>query len=412
MLTINAQILPKQIDFMLAVEREVGYSGAFGAGKSRALCFKLIKRASTPGAVELLIRKNNSALRRTTLRTLLEPDGDLPPVLPPGSYIHNKSLQVINIYGGGVIMYFGIDDPAKIGSTPATGCAIDEATELSEADYRALRGRIRVRVAGLPNQLYWATNPGAPSHHLAQRFGLAKGTVATYNCRAITTCSADNFFLPSDYLADLNTFTGVAKSRFVDGLWVAAEGLVYPGLMDCIIPHEDAPPGLGAGGIDFGFTAAFCALGATIYEAEDGLPVCYVHTERYLPRTEIEDHANALRAAWPFNDIIWAADPEDPEAIRHLQQAGLRVVKALNGIKTGIGTVNGIISSGRFFLSEQCENTIKEAEVFSYPQDGKRPDNEKPIGGFDHAMAALRYMVMLIKHRRMMSWVAQNQDGD
>jgi hypothetical protein len=106
-----------------------------------------------------------------------------------GSYDHNKSDKVIKIHGGGEIVYFGLDEPAgqpaarKIGSLSLTGCAVDEAEELSESDWTALRGRVSVDVPGLPQQLYGATNPGPPSHHLARRFGLAGGHKCQPNCR-------------------------------------------------------------------------------------------------------------------------------------------------------------------------------------------------------------------------------------
>ena len=396
------------MQFLTAQEREVLYSGAFGAGKSRALCWKLVTRASVPGAIELLVRKTNVALKRSTMKTLLEPDGDLPPVLPPGTYSHNKSMQTIRIHGGGEIMYFGLDDPGKIGSTPATGVAIDEATELTEKDYTALRGRIRVKVAGLPRQMYSATNPGAPSHHLAQRFGLAADYQPAPDTRVISTRTADNFFLPQDYVDDLNTFRGVARKRYVEGMWVAAEGLVYPDLLECVVAHSEPPMGLGdyedVGGIDFGWEAPFCALLGRIYTPDDGVPVLYIYAERYERKVSLADHAAAL-AKMPYGmGAIWAADAEDPEAIRDLQMAGLRVVKAKKGVKLGIGAVNGLISSGRLYISADCTNLIRESEMYAYPEDSEA---EKPVKGFDHAMDALRYLVMMVRRRRLMEWLAE-----
>ena len=80
-------LLPAQLDFIRAREREVLYSGAFGAGKTRALCMKLVSRlVGRPGAREGLARKHLVSLKATTLRTLLEQDGNLPPVLPRGTY--------------------------------------------------------------------------------------------------------------------------------------------------------------------------------------------------------------------------------------------------------------------------------------------------------------------------------------
>ena len=224
--TLEVKALPKQLEFLDATEREVLYSGAFGAGKTRALCIKLVQRAIVPGARELLCRKTNVSLKRTTLETLLKPEGDLPPVLPEGTYTHNKTLQTIKIRGGGEIIYCGLDEPQKIGSMQLSGAAADEAIELTEDDWTMLRGRIRMKVSGLKQQLYGATNPGSPAHFLAIRFGL-NGEEPTKNTKAIVTCSEDNFFLSPEYLEDLRTFQGVALQRFVEGRWVAAEGMVY-----------------------------------------------------------------------------------------------------------------------------------------------------------------------------------------
>ena len=169
-------------------------------------------------------------LTEALLRTLLEADGNLPPVLPMGTYDHNKSERTIRLHGGGVIYYFGLgdaEDYQKIGSLNLSGCAVDEAVELSEPDWTMLRGRIRLQLKGLPMQLYGACNPGAPSHHLAKRFGLAGGHQPAGNCMAIQTRSPDNFFLPKQYVEDLMSLEGVAFERYVEGKWRGGEGLVY-----------------------------------------------------------------------------------------------------------------------------------------------------------------------------------------
>lgn len=393
-------LLPSQLAFVMAKEREVLNSGSFGSGKSRGLCWKLVSRASRPGACELLCRKHNVTLRRTTLRTLLEQDGDLPPVLPPGTYLHNRSLQTIQILGGGVIVYFGLDDPDKIGSTPATGAAVDEAVELDEADWVALRGRIRVKVEGLSNQLYGACNPGAPTHHLAERFGLAPGSAPAPGCRAITTSTEENWFLPASYVADLRTLQGVARERFFLGRWVAAEGLVFPSLLDVFVPHRAPPPGSLAGGVDFGFRNPFCALLGTVYRADDGRDVLYVWWERYLSATDLEIHAESMLAAEGERGAEWFCDPEDPEARRDLRKAGLSARKAVNRVLYGIDAVNGLLAGDQLFISDRCVKTHMEAGVYCYPKvDDGKDGKEQPIGKLDHAMTALRYLIASAKKR-------------
>jgi len=325
----------------------------------------------------------------------------LPPVLPPGTYIHHKSAQLIQILGGGSIVYFGMDDPLKIGSQPATGAGADEAVELDEEDWIALRGRTRVNIPGLGNQLYGACNPGAPTHHLAKRFGLASGTTAAPKCEAISTCSADNWFLPADYLEDLNTFKGVALQRYVKGLWVAAEGLVYPALLDCFCPHVSPPKGTPIGGIDFGFRNPFCGLSGMIYKAASGKDVLYVYAERYQAATPIEHHAQALRA--PFGpgpaECVWFCDPEDPEAIRELRKYDMDSRKAVNNITYGIDAVNGLAEDGRLFISDRCVKVREEAEVYCYSDKNLK---EKPLAEFDHAMSALRYLCASARRRGLL----------
>lgn len=162
------QVLPQQLRFLKSTARQILYSGAFGAGKTRAICLRVAMRAATVGAREGLCRKTVVSLKRSTLKTLLEPDGLLPPVLPQGSYEYKKIDGEINIKGGGTIMLFGLEDPARIASMNLSGVGCDEAVELSEQDWTMLRGRIRLKLPNLPNQLYGACNPSTPQHWLAK----------------------------------------------------------------------------------------------------------------------------------------------------------------------------------------------------------------------------------------------------
>ena len=96
-LGLDGILLPKQDLFVKATEREVLYSGAFAAGKTRCLCLKAVMRASHPGTREGLCRKHLVSLKATTLKTLLEPDGHLPAMLPKGTYTHHKSDKIIKL---------------------------------------------------------------------------------------------------------------------------------------------------------------------------------------------------------------------------------------------------------------------------------------------------------------------------
>lgn len=397
---VNISALPKQLSFLQAEAREVLYSGAFGAGKSRALCIKLLCRAAVPGAREGLCRKHLVTLKATTLRTLLESDGDLPPVLPKGSYSWNKTDKIIRVHGGGEIVYFGLDDEAKIGSYNLSGCAVDEAVELTEMDWTQLRGRIRVNIAGVPNQIYGACNPGPPSHFLAKRFGLTNGWKPSDNCFAVHTKSSDNTFLPQDYLNDLATFTGLTKKRYVDGLWVGSDGLVYDRWdRSVFVKERKGPWDRIIVGQDEGYThpAVMLVVGVD----NDGR----AHViEEFYKSQQLESAVvkAALDICKRHDPEVFIIDPAAAKLIAAMREAGIFVKTANNDVFGGIQNVQQrLVVAGdglpRLTVDPMCQNTIQEFETYEW-QDQKSTGGlkDKPKKEKDDAMDALRYALMHI----------------
>lgn len=395
---IHWNLLPKQADFLEADARELLYSGAFGAGKSRSLCMKLVMRASKPGAREGLCRKWLATLRASTLKTLLEPEGDLPPVLPAGAYTWNKSERVINIIGGGQIYYFGLDDPGKVGSLNLSGCGIDEAFELEETDYTMLRGRCRLKLAGLTNQLYGATNPAEPSHHLAQRFGLAAGTTAKPNCMAIRTRSVDNWHLPDAYLADLLTFQGVARARYVEGEWVGAEGLIFDRWdRTTMVRHRAGPWRTVVVGQDHGYSNP----AAMLVVCQDEAGRIHVAHEFYKAKQlepQIIEAAERIKAEYTPEAFI--VDPSAAALRATMASAGLPVREADNDVFAGINKVQKyIVMDGgepRLTVDPTCTNLIRELETYEW-----MPGKDKPVKSNDHAVDALRYAIMQLSEAEL-----------
>jgi len=401
--TLTIEALPKQIDFLTAQARAVLYSGAFGAGKSRALCLKAYDRAQHKGAREGLCRKALVTLKATTLRTLLEPDGELPPVLPEGSYIHHKSDRVIELDGGGLIEYFGLEarkgeQPTKIGSLNLSGCGIDEATETSEKDWTALRGRIRTKVKGLPNQLYGACNPGPPSHYLARYFGLGAGNSKPKPGHiAVTTRTTDNFFLPPDYVADLQTYTGLAKARYVEGRWLGSDRLVYDTwVRDTFVQYRNGPmPGQPETqwrqvvfAVDEGYTNPAVIL-VLLVDGDGRVHVAHEWYETHVLPSGVVAEAKRLQAIW--HPEICVVDPSAAGLIAEMQSEGLPAIPADNDRQTGVRRVRNrlkVAGDGRprFTVDPTCENTIREFETWE-----TKPDSDDFTKENDHAMDGVRY---------------------
>ncbi len=259
------------------------YSGAFGAGKTIALCTKALRLSlDYPGNFGLICRKTRASLAQTTLKTFLER-------VCPRELIadHNKSEGVVMLTNGSSILFGGLDDPLKLGSLELGFAAIDEAIESTEDDWKMLEGRLRR--LNVPHQIFAATNPGPPTHYLYRLF------VTEKRGEIYQASSLDNPELPKDYLTRLGEFEGVYRDRYVLGLWKGLEGLVYSSFDDkvCLIPRFEIPKSwLVYSGHDFGGSNP-----AAIFYAENpGTGDFYAFAE-YVPGggRSIYDHVQEFK---------------------------------------------------------------------------------------------------------------------
>lgn len=397
---VRHKILPKQKQFVRSVNREVLYSGAFGAGKTRALCFKLVMRACIPGAREFLCRKTNVDLKASTLHTLLRPDGILPPVLPEGSYVHQKANQVILIRDGGEIIYRGLDMASKIGSIQLTGASVDEGVEISEDSYTMLRGRIRVNVPGLVNQINVVCNPGSPSHFLAKRFGLDPGGTAEPGCEAICTNTAENPYLPQDYIDDLSKLTGVAKKRFYYGKWVGSDGLVYDNWNreTHVKKRRRVDWKYSILAIDDGYSNPF----AVILLQVDGDGRIHVGKEFYKTKLINSEKIEIIKSfmGGKNNTTAVLIDPSAAEFREELIRKNIPAQPASNSVFSGIVAVQAklkTLDDGKpgLTVDPNCINTIREFESYEWGNTVHGLKDE-PRKLDDHAMDAIRYGINYI----------------
>jgi PBSX family phage terminase large subunit len=388
---LRREFLPKQLAFITATDPNVLYSGSVRAGKTYALCTKTAMRACVPGAREGLCRKHRVTLTATTLVTLLQGDGMNPPVLPQGQYTHNKVDGVIRINGGGEIVYFGLDDPAKIGSRSLTGVAIDEAAEVTETDWDMLQTRVSVEVPGLPRMVYGACNPGPPMHFLAKRFGLAAGHRAMAGHVVFRTQSAENWFLPRDYLDRIDTLTGVARRRLVLGEWCGAEGLVYDNWdRERHVRVREGPWVRAKIGCDDGFSNPFAAL--LVGVDSDGR--MHVMAERYSPGLSLAQKIARIRELVAIEpkaaQELIVFDPSAAQLRAEVRLAGFATAAAENDVDAGIQVVRQRLEDPgdgmpRLTVDPSCENLIREFETYEYAKDPSGVQKDKPKKENDHA---------------------------
>lgn len=222
----------------------------------------------------------------------------------------------------------------------------------------------------------WSTfdgtcNPESPSHW----FKAFLESPADIYQQAYTI--DDNPFLPSDFVENLKReYTGtVYYDRYIRGLWVAAEGIIFRQFADdparYIVPDDQLPPIVEATiGVDFGggrSAHAFSCVGFTL-----GMREMVILDEWYckdaLTPTELERH---------FCDFAYACYNKYPVTAAYCDSAeqtlikGLRTAAALerigipiynarkSPINDRIRCASRLMSTERFKVAKHCRETIK-----------------------------------------------------
>lgn len=374
-----------QDGFAASLASRVLFSGAFGAGKSIALCTKGLKLSQDyPGNFGFICRKVRASLAQTTLKTFLE-------LVCPREIIadYNKSEGLVTLTNSSQILFGGLDDPLKLGSLNLGWAGIDEAIETNEEDWKMIEGRLRLR--DVPHQIFAATNPGPPSHYLYRIFFTEKrGDV-------FQASALENPELPEDYKVRLKEFEGTYYQRYVLGQWVGMEGLVYSAFdeKNCLIPRFDiSKRWLVHSGHDFGL-----ANPATLFYAQDPDTGNFFLFAEYLPGTGygIYDHVqNFKRITDGYNVVkrVGGSHQEDETRQGYAAQGWpIAEPKYSGDRKYQIRKVQGMHRLNKIFVFNDLREYLREKLSFAYPkvgdQLGDEPEDEKRY----HLMAAERYIL-------------------
>lgn len=207
------------------------------------------------------------------------------------------------------------------------------------------------------------------------------------------------------YVANLKALLPVERARLLDGDWdVRREGLVYPGFNECIVdfPNEVYPSPM-VGGIDFGFSNPF----ASFWGHVDHDDVLWITGGRYTRQCTTQVHAESIPRG-----VRYYCDPAQPESRVELIHAGHECLPCLHipargaggekrtPILHGIDLVSARIASGRLKVirNEQTKWLIREAAMYCYDTEKQTAlghyKDANPIGADDHAMDALRYLIV------------------
>lgn len=191
-------------------------------------------------------------------------------------------------------------------------------------------------------------------------------------------------------------YSGVFYDRYILGLWVRAEGLVYPMFGDGCITQDTPDTGDYYISIDYGtlnpFSAGLWCVGkkCAVRIAE----IYYSGREEKKQKTDEEycDMVERLAGDKPIRAVV--VDPSAASFIEALRRrSGFKVRHADNDVMNGIRTVSDFLRNGKIKIHESCENTIREFGLYRWDE---KSESDRVVKENDHAMDEVRYMAMTV----------------
>lgn len=169
----------------------------------------------------LMVAKTLTSLRRNCLDLLQALVGER-------HFTYSLSQKEGTLFGRKVYLE-GVNDAraeGKIRGMTLTGAYCDELTLFTEDFFSMLLSRLSDPGA----KLIGTTNPDHPSHWLKEKY---LDREAELDLLVMQFLLDDNTFLDAAYVQNLKKeYTGVFYKRFILGLWVAADGVIYPQFAD------------------------------------------------------------------------------------------------------------------------------------------------------------------------------------
>lgn len=281
------------------------------------------------------------------------------------------------------------------------GVFFDEVALMPQSFVNQATGRCSVE----GSKFWFNCNPGAPSHWFRQEWILKSREKKILYLHFVMD---DNLTLSEEIKERYRgMYAGVFYQRYILGLWVLAEGLVYP-MFDQkkhVVHIEKTGPNRWDYDfrkkyyitIDYGTVNPFAAL---LIEYNPKTRLSLVLDEVYYrgrdgKRVDNEAYYKMItELAGPVPIECIVIDPSAAGMIETIKKYHKYAVRgANNDVLDGIVEVTKYLNQGLIQIADWCTDTIDEFQTYAWDDD---PVAERVIKENDHAMDALRYYIMTI----------------
>ncbi len=382
------QLTRKQIESIADSDAFLNiWEGSVRSGKTIASIVALGKfiMQSPPGEI-VIAGRSSEAIIRNVVRPMQE--------LFKGYVTWQPGKRTIILADREVWTVGASDERAagRIQGMTCIGAYCDEISLLPRNFFDMLLGRLSLKGA----RLFGTSNPDSPYHWLREVLNKADGKYLKTWHFDLT----DNPYLPPDYIDNLKrSYSGLWYKRYIEGLWVLAEGSVYD-FFDSKKHVIDSPSSMAREyvvGIDYGTTnpCAFVLIGIN----KSSFPNIWVEAEYYWDskvknrqKTDAEYAQDLKKFIEGKNIKAIYLDPSAASFKAEIRRCGIdNLFDANNDVLDGIRTVATKVSTGTVMICSNCTNLIKEFGSYCWDERSRKLGIDKPLKQNDHILDALRY---------------------
>lgn len=356
--------------------------------------------ASAPPGPLLMVGKSERTLKRNILDVIADMVGE-------GNYRISRGSGEAWICGRQVYLAAAYDERAetRIRGMTLAGAYGDELTIWPQSFFQMLLSRLSVPGA----MFFGTTNPDSPYHWLKKDY---LNRAESLGLRSWHFTLRDNLSLSREFVAALESeYTGLWYKRFIQGLWVAAEGAIYD-MLDDSIHVVDEVPDIHTWWVSADYGTANPTVFLLIGQGTDG--DFYVVDEwrydsRESGRSKTDgEYANDLQdwvAARKLRPAQIIVDPSAASFIVELRRRGLPVRPADNNVLDGIRRTAKLLALRKLKIHKQCSGCLGEMMGYVWDPKAQAAGEDAPLKVDDHFCDALRYFVNFIASGRNLMYL-------
>jgi PBSX family phage terminase large subunit len=311
-------------------------------------------------------------------------------------YVRSENPHII--VGSNFYYLFGASNESSqdtLQGLTAAGAYADEAALMPQSFVNQMIGRCSVK----GSKVWLNCNPAGVYHYIKTDY---IDRAEEKRILRLHFSLEDNLTLSDDIKNRYKRmFKGVFFQRYILGLWVMAEGVIYDGFDSESMVVSEIPQMVRYWvGVDYGTSNAttfiICGLGIDnkLYIIDE-----YYHSgsatgQQKSPAQYSKDYIHFMKTRYPdiVPDYIFV-DPSAEGFIITLWNDGVRgVAQADNDVKLGIELLSSIIADDRFRVHRRCTNVLKEITSYVWDSKAQVRGEDRPLKQNDHTLDPIRYV--------------------